>query len=116
MRVIRDTQAGVLCPLLCPLDVQKSGIEWRRKSADRASVSLKTGMVPDFQHAVVGLISVRSVVQLYPGPLVTPSPAANYALAGLSFQAAWVVPVRMPVGVHTLQTTASRCADSPANC
>jgi hypothetical protein len=56
------------CPFWCLFGVQESGISKERRSADRASASMKTVKMPDFRTLSKHLISVRSEVQLLPGP------------------------------------------------
>jgi hypothetical protein len=66
--------------LSVPLSVDPDGVRHPRSQirADRAGVSRKDVLTSDFVALLGCLISVRSVVQLYPGPLRNEKPRTNF--------------------------------------
>jgi hypothetical protein len=65
------------CPLCCPLIAAGCGKKGRATRQIALSVSELLIWVPHFDVLLVRLISVRSVVQLYPGPFPTRILAAD---------------------------------------
>ena len=105
-----------MVPVWYPLG-QKSGNLVRRESGVNGSCRGLTGSLPDLSVCKSHLISVRSEVQLLPGPLRGLILAIAYPVARISFcDVAAVCPFRVPVGPEAVPlssaTSALRCADS----